>query len=508
MELAPGESALDAVRYAGGLVASASQVLVTLQRTSAGGITTVRDIRNQPDALRAVKPCEGDVLRALERVERGTEFVEAAGWVAVPGRFAYRPGMRVRDLLAVGGEGGQMLPDTYRLRGEILRTRPDGRTRLLSFEPERALAGEPAHDLPLEPRDRVELAKVTDLRLPEQVTLLGPFTRPGAFAWHEGMRAGDLLFRAGIPKLSAERHYAELARFRDGRTSEVLPLDLARLVSTETQAPVALDDDRLNPLLRPYDQITVYENPRFRMHRTVSILGQVQRPGPYALQEDGFTLGQLIQRAGGLTPEAMPSGGIFLRMNLEPRNPGGAGALPEPGDRPQAPSSLDAVNGVLQRLSETRRGRESGALEPNPLLHGLLLGDLNRMVVDFSSVLKGDSRQDVVLLDGDQVFIPRRTDSVYVVGEVASPFASFHVKPGDKVRDVLKRAGGYTRNADRTQVRLLKADGRVFDSRLPGTSMDPGDALLVPQRIRKDVPWQDTLLAMTPLAILVNALRR
>jgi protein involved in polysaccharide export with SLBB domain len=508
LELAPGETALEAVHFAGGLVASASQVLVTVQRTSPEGITSVLDIRNAPEALRAVKLCEGDVLRALERAERISEYVEAAGCVAVPGRFAYRAGMRVRDLLSLGGEGGQILPGTYRLRGEILRTRPDGRTQLLSFDLARALEGDPGHNLALEPRDRVELGDVATLRLPERVTLLGPFTRPGVFDWHEGMRAGDLLYRAGVPRLSAERHYAELARFRDGRTSEVIPLDLARLTSTESRTPVDLEDERVNPVLRPYDQITIYENPRFRMHRTVTILGQVQRPGPYAIQEDGFTLRKLIERAGGPTPEAMPSGGIFLRVNLEPR-----GAVPaepglEPGGAPAAARNLDTVNTILQRLSETRRGRETGALEPNPLLHGLLLGDLNRMVVDFTAVLKGDSEQDVVLMDGDQVFIPRRTDSVYVVGEVASPFATFHVQPGEKVRDVLKRAGGFTRNADRSQVRLLKADGRVVDSRLAGTGIDPGDALLVPQRIRKDVPWQDTLLAMTPLAILVNALRR
>jgi len=116
--------------------------------------------------------------------------------------------------------------------------------------------------------------------------------------------------------------------------------------------------------------------------------------------------------------------------------------------------------------------------------------------------------QDVVLLDGDQVFIPRRTDSVYVVGEVASSFSTFHVQPGDRARDLLKLAGGYTRNADQSQVRLLKADGRIVDSRVERAGIEPGDALLVPQRIRKDVPWQDTLMAMTPLALLYNAIRR
>ena len=73
---------------------------------------------------------------------------------------------------------------------------------------------------------------------------------------------------------------------------------------------------------------------------------------------------------------------------------------------------------------------------------------------------------------------------------------------------MLRLAGGYTRNADQAQVRLLKADGRVIDSRVARSGIKPGDALLVPQRIRKDVPWQDTLLAMTPIAILYNAIRR
>ena len=108
--------------------------------------------------------------------------------------------MRVSDLLALGGEGGQVLPGTYRLRGEILRTLPDGRTRLLSFDVDRALEGDPAQNLPLQPRDRVELGNVADLRLPERVTILGPFTRPGVFDWHEGMRAADLIYRAGVPE--------------------------------------------------------------------------------------------------------------------------------------------------------------------------------------------------------------------------------------------------------------------------------------------------------------------
>jgi len=506
MELTQAERAVDAVALAGGLIPAASRTLLTVQRTSAGGVTAFRNISNTPAELRAAGFCEADILRALVRAERQEEYVEAAGCVAVPGRFSFRPGMRVRDLLT---QGEQVLPATYRLRGEVLRTHPDGRTQLLCFDVDGALRGEAEHNLALAPRDRVELGRVADLRLPRRVTILGPLTRPGVYDWHEGMRASDLVYRAGVPKLSADSHYAELAHLRDGKTSAVVRLDLAALVSTETRSPGAAQD-AVNPVLQPYDQITIYENPDFRMHRTVTISGQVRRPGPYVIQEDRFTLSQLVTRAGGLTQDAMPSGGIFLRASVEARDLAGpdpvARNLDEEGRA--ALLGLTDLDSILKRLNETKRNKETGALQPSPLLHGLLIGAMNRMVVDFTAVLKGDARQDVVLLDGDQVFIPRQTDSVYVVGEVASSFSTFHVKPGDRVRDVLKLAGGYTRNADAAKVRLLKASGRIQETRVERSGIEPGDALLVPQKIRKDVPWQDTLLALTPLAILYNAIRR
>jgi hypothetical protein len=73
---------------------------------------------------------------------------------------------------------------------------------------------------------------------------------------------------------------------------------------------------------------------------------------------------------------------------------------------------------------------------------------------------------------------------------------------------MIKRAGGTTRNADRGSIRLLKADGQILDSWVSHRKVEPGDTVLVPQRIRKDVAWQENLAALTPLAIMVNALKK
>lgn len=496
LELKGQESALDAVRFMGGLLPTAYSSFLTLQRVDPNGVISVQNIPNTDQALRDTRLFFNDVVRALVQTERTEGVVEVAGRIRVPGRFAHKPGLRVRDLLA-GQE--QLLPDTYLGRGELVRTYRDERQELLTFDVAKALEGDVSHNLALEPRDRLTFYTITDFRLPRKVTVIGPFTHPGTFDWFEGMRASDLVFRAGIPQLSANRYYAELAHTKDGKPSQVLRLDLERLLSTEAGSPVSLRDDTLNPRVDPYDTLSLYEKPDYRTHRVVHIGGQVARPGTYVLDQDKPTLSQLIQRAGGLTPEAMPKAGIFLR------------SLQGGGD-PQAKGVAD----ILGRLNETKllveRETSAGqaqktALFRPPILHGLSDAKLNRMVVNFEGALKGDRGQDVEMLDGDDVIIPRQTDAAYVVGETASPFATYKVVPGSKVADLLKTAGGLTRNADSWNIRLVKADGRIVDSWVNGKTVEPGDTVIVPQRIRRDTAWQDDLAALTPIALLLNAIR-
>ncbi len=504
VELKPQETAWDALHYIGGLAPSAFQTLITLRRTDPNGVIRVENIPITESALRGLAPYPADRFIALSRAEWTEGVVEVAGYARVPGTFAYRAEMTVADLLRTSS---QIQPDTYMGRGQILRTRDNLSTELLSFNVAKALQKDPAHNLALQPRDKVELYKVEELRLKHTVKVLGPFTKPGIYDWHARMRAADLIFQAGVPKLNADRFYAELSNFEsDGRPGAIQRLDLAQLLYTEDHAAPGLSDPQINPLLTPYDQITLYEIPDFKVHRTVTISGQVQRPGPYTFTDKHFTLRQLIARAGGLTPDAMPKGGIFLRNSLDERELSKSD-LEKAGVKTPDPTAL-GLNEILVRLSETKRTKETGLLLASPVMHSLTSGSINRLVVDFEAALQGDERRDVVLLDGDQIILPRKAESAYVVGEVASPYATFRVKPGDKVSDVLKLAGGFTRNADQSQVRLLKADGRILDAWVESQVVEPGDAVLVPQRFRVNTTWQDNVQALTPLALIWNAIQR
>ena len=495
LEMKPDESAWDAVRFGGGLLPSAYATSLTLLRVDPNGVINAQNLPNTEAVMSSTRLFFNDSLRALAQVERTEGVVDIAGRIRVPGRFAHKAGLRVRDLL-VGQE--QLVPDTYLGRGELLRTYRDERQELFSFDVAKALEGDTAHNLVLEPRDRLSFFAITDFRLPRKVSVMGPFTHPGTFDWFEGMRTSDLVFRAGIPQLSANRYYAELAHTKDGKPSQVLRLDLEKLLSTEAGSPVTLKDDALNPKVEPYDTLSLYEKPDYRTHRVVQVRGQVVRPGAYVMDQDKPTLSQVIQKAGGLTPEAMPRAGLLLRSFASGTDP-----------------FIKGINDILGRLNETKLLVEKApgtaeslkaTLFRPPVLHGLSETKLNRLVVDFEGALKGNKDVDAEILDGDEIIIPRQMDMAYVVGETSSPFGTYKVKPGMKVSDLLGMAGGTTRNADTWQIRLVKADGHILDSWVQGRTVEPGDTLIVPQRFRRESNWQENLTALTSVGLILNAL--
>ena len=501
-EMMPGETVKDALGFAGGFALQAFSGSVSIRRVDASGALSALEVPAGPDGAVLLLQ-KGDVVTALPLRESQEKAIKVGGWARVQGTFAREEGQGVGDFLK---KLSLVLPDTYMERGELVRTLVDGTKQYFAFNLAKALAGDASHNLALMDRDAIELYRVGDFRLPKTLTVTGPVTRPGSFEFIEGMRASDLLFRAGVPLQNADLFIAELAHTRDGKPGEVVRLDLTRLLTSQGASPVQLQDETINPRLEPFDQLSIYGKPDYRLHRAVILSGQVRRPGIYELDGPNTSLRDVVARAGGLTEDAMPKGGIFLRsmvqMDPEKKRTSILAGLEAKDD----PTS-NGINNILGRLNETKRNPTTGMVEPNTLLHDLKAGNLNRLVVNFPALLAGGAKAEVELQDGDEIIIPRRTNVAYVVGETASPFASFKVVDGMKVKDLLYLAGGPTRNADTWNIRLLKADGRILDSWVNGKSVEPGDALLVPQRIKRDSSWQDNLAAFTPLAILINTFK-
>ena len=497
-ELKEGESFQDLVRWAGGV-----------NEPFHSGVFTRRylDAKNQwvsqtftIASLPQIQLKYGDTITALPKYAFDATSIYLMGHIRVPGPYAFAEGIRIGDFIK---KNQLLLPTTYLLRGEITRTSLNKVTSLVTFDIVKAVAGDPTHNVLLQEMDVVRFYSNEDLRIARYVRLVGPLTRAGTYELLDGMRVSDLIFRAGLVLPQAAQYRAELARTKaipgqDATGSTIIPIPLDKLLSTETQSPLDLKDDTINPLLQPEDVISVFEIANFTFYRSVSLRGQVQRPGEYVLENSQVTLRQIIERAGGLTEKAFLDAAIFIR---------GSALIPQV----QAGGTL---NEILTRLSESKRDPLSGAMQSNPVRFGpaALSG---RLILDFKKALTGNPQNNLTLINGDEIVIPEYTTSAYILGEVASPFGVYQLgNPNDRVRviDMLKRAGNFTRNADAANVRLLKANGQIIDGTSPfalwsrWTYMHPGDTLLVPPKYTLNTTWVQDLTALANLALIYKVI--
>ncbi|MFZ9834723.1 MAG: SLBB domain-containing protein [Holophagaceae bacterium] len=507
-ELKNGESLSALIRWAGGIDEAYDSGIYTrrYQDSQNQWITQTFTLSTSFKATLQA----GDILTALPKYSAKEASVQVVGHIRIPGPYAPEKGLRVGDLIK---NNQLLLPTTYLARAEITRTSLNKVSTFLSFDVSKAVAGDPSHNLLLEERDVVRFYSNEDLRFTRYVRLSGPLSRAGLYAYLEGMRASDLIFRAGLVYPQANKYRAELSRTKiaegsGNQGSTVIPLKLDQLISTESQSPVDLKDDALNPLLQPQDVIALFEIPSFRYHRSVVIRGQVQRPGEYVFDKDHITLRDVIARSGGLTDKAFVSGAVFLR---------GANVIAQIEGLES--SSLDplalGVPDIFRRLSEVKRDPTTGVLQSNPIRFGVSSLANKRLVVDFEKALQGDRQADITLEDGDEIVIPEFTSTAYVIGEVASPFTVYQLGDrSDRIRviDAIKKAGMYTRNADTSNIRLLKANGQIIDNITPfglwthWTYMGPGDTVIIPPRYAINSSWQQDLTALTNLALIYKVI--
>jgi len=99
------------------------------------------------------------------------------------------------------------------------------------------------------------------------------------------------------------------------------------------------------------------------------------------------------------------------------------------------------------------------------------------------------TQDDIMLEDGDTLTIPQQPAEVMIMGSVRNPTAVVHRK-GENIEYYVNRGGGFSTGADKKEMYLLKADGSAIIGFLKLRDVDPGDAIIVPPKVRmKDLTW-------------------
>ena len=122
-----------------------------------------------------------------------------------------------------------------------------------------------------------------------------------------------------------------------------------------------------------------------------------------------------------------------------------------------------------------------------------------RVVLELSEVSELKDIPDIVLEDGDRLYVPPRQSMVSVFGAVFNE-NTFLFKQDKRVGDYLAQAGGVTKRADASGIYLIRADGTVVSRRQSGSILGrlnnlkpaPGDSIVVPEDLEY-VTWTKSL---------------
>lgn len=338
---------------------------------------------------------------------------------------------------------------------------------------------------------------------PQIAEVFGEVKHPGRYPITPRMTISTLIGAAGGLTYNAFTINAELARTVINSKDERASINVERIDLRQAIQGSTADD----AIIVGRDRLNILEKPNVKLQSTVTLQGEVRFPGTYTVRQ-GETLGELLERAGGLTEFAHPQGAIFTREALRLQeqkllNQYAADMRAETAKKTfRADSNMGSVisdpDKTLKFVEEASRSKALG-----------------RMVVQLNRILKDERSADFMLEDGDFLFVPTFRNTVSIMGEVQVPITYLLDNKLD-VDDYLNKAGGAKKQADEERIFVVRADGSVYKPTSGywfgnnHEELKAGDTIVVPI----DTDYRDALSTWTAATqilyqtgVAINALK-
>ena len=469
----------EVIQMAGGLSPVANTEHATIERIKRGVSREIVELKLD-DAGMEAPVLDGDLLQVLAIVPRFDNVVTLRGNVANSRRFAWKPGMRLRDIIP---DKESLISRDYWQKKNLLGNPPNEKRRLWDENIENV-------------KDRNDLTSDNSLQVEKAPLDLDYFIKRDLEAKltpDERIKIELEADAASVPKRTVVGNTVPDINWSYAVIERQNPADLLlNLISFDLGKLVLEQDERQNLELRSGDVVTIFSQsdirvPQQQQTRMIQLEGEFNAPGIYTV-EPGETLGQIIRRAGGLTPQAYLYGAEFTREStrsdqqkrldkyiMEQREEvevASRNRLANASDSTEMTllnTEIENQKQAMQRLQTVRStGRIVLSLQPN----------------------SNDSSQiaEMTLENGDRFVVPARPSVINVIGEVYNS-NSFIYMEKRQVKEYLHLAGGFTRNADEDRMYIIRADGSLVPkrntSKFEKLELNPGDSLVVPEHLFK-----------------------
>ncbi|MGC2695530.1 MAG: polysaccharide biosynthesis/export family protein [Candidatus Angelobacter sp.] len=495
-ELQEHDTLADAIGYAGGLTTTAAGQRAIVERIDEHHLRRADEFPLTADGLKS-ELHDGDVVRFLHISPRFENAVTLRGNIAVPGRYPWHEGMRVKDLIP---SRDVLITYEYWKRQNRLALDPESESFQLReerqqkeqsrFPRERSSASSDRRAL----TDQSESSALQPLSAEKDADQRNepaierresnPDKRTDRF---ETQRIKEEQIKNEVKRSAAEINweYALIQRLNpDDLTTRLLPFNLGKAIA---------GDEAQNPPLQPGDVITVFSQadmqvPIGQQSKFVRLEGEFRSAGVFQV-EPGETLRHLLVRVGGFTPQAYLYGAEFTRESTREEQ---QRRLDQYID--DLAKAIERNAGAQRNLSGEEALAERQSIEGQRRLLEKLreLKTSGRIVLELKpSADQLDAFPDLVLEDGDRLLVPFRSATVNVLGAVYNSNA-FIFKTGKTVGDYMRLSGGISRDGDKRRAFVIRADGStlscqsfhsLMSSSFNSLRLMPGDTVVVPEKL-------------------------
>ncbi|MBN1181138.1 MAG: SLBB domain-containing protein, partial [Bacteroidales bacterium] len=371
--------------------------------------------------------------------------------------------------------------DAFASRGQITRMKDDYTYEVIPFLTRNVVSG--AIDIALKRNDEIYIPSIFDLREEYYLIVKGEVNLPDTIAFSEKMSIEDAIMQCGGLKESASVEKIEVARRIQGqaqytpKTAEVFTFNIDRNleIATETAGFV----------LQPFDEIIVRSSPGYQKQTSVYVYGEVLFKGEYVLASNSERLSDLVNKAGELTPDAYIQGAILKRKYSE-----------EEIDKIKSMLRISRID-AEKKMDSNIKNLAGGYLNDSIDIDSIKIDQYYPVGIDLQTALKNpEGPQDIILMDDDQLYIPKYNGVVKISGVVLYPNAITYIK-GKRLRAYLSKSGGYQDGARRKPyVVYMNGDVASTQSFLGIKTyprIEPGCEIVVPAKL----PKEDTNMAAT-----------
>ena len=367
--------------------------------------------------------------------------------------------------------------DVYLDKAEVVRFKDDYiETEILIIDLKKIIENTECNDnLLLKNDDRIFIKAIPEYHKREElkVTIYGAVQNPEQYNFTKGYRLSDAITASGGLRDDTYLERAEIVRFRDDHiTTEIITVNLKNMIENP--------DCEDNLLLKNDDRIFIRSIPEFHEEKSITISGEVKFPGVYTIEEGKVYLSEILEKCGGITNKADLQNAYLQRKSKE-----------------------DVIDSEFERLKkmlvEDMSDMEYEYFKTKSReLRGRLSTDFVKLWFD------KDKDADVLLKSGDFIYIPDKTITVTVSGQVKNPGLVTYI-PGKNYLYYIDKAGGYAWRARKGKIRLIKAITGEWLKPEANTTVEVGDMIFIPEKPEYDY-WKiakDIMMVAANIATVI-----